>query len=433
MSAGAPGSTRQRGPSFLGSVDGPARRALGSALERARSDFELYRARFREAGLAEQAPLGAEPLEALRRLPTLDAGDLPALFRQGLEANREIIDLEASSGTTGVRKRRPITYDDARLEARLLERAFEMCGVTPVDRVACLDTGPLTLMASFTEALDDLGAAEAYAFTVSPDSEAAVEVLAALDPTVVMTVPSVLERVLAALLRRLDGGRMGLRAMVYAGEPLAAAARAALEAAGVEVFSYYGSSETSTLGMECRSHRGVHLFTNASIVECAPGAGGVAPEIVVTTLYQQGLPLVRYPLRDRVKIMGGACPCGLPYPRVEVLGRSDDSVSVLGVKLGYRSIREAAYAGLPAPGPMEAILTGASGETETLVLRLPDEMEGHEKKIRESLLVHEPDVAFLVGAGFMGLRIEFADEGLWPVSRKARIADERNADGGAGL
>ena len=413
----------------LGDVADATRRALSAALERACSDFDLYRTRFREAGLTEGDILSTRPLEVLRKLPRLDANDLPTLFRQSLAVNREIIDLEASSGTTGVRKRRPITYDDAQLETRLLARAFDISGVTPEDRVACLDTGPLTLMASFTEGLDQLGAAEAYAFTVSPNSEATVESLAALDPTVVMTIPSVLERVLGALLRRLESGRSGLRKVVYAGEPLAAATRAALEAMGVEVFSYYGSSETSTLGIECRSHCGVHLFTDTAIVECAPGTDGVAPEIVVTTLYQQGLPLLRYPLRDRVRVMSGACPCGLPYPRVEVLGRADDSVSVLGVQLGYHSIRDAVYAKLPVPGPMQAVLTG--GETDTLVLRLPDTMADHEKKIRESLLVHEPDIAFLVGAGFMGLRIEFAHENLWPSSRKAHIADERNPADGA--
>ena len=413
----------------LGDVDDATRRALSAALARACSDFDLYRTRLREAGLTEGDIRSTRPLEVLRQLPRLDASDLPTLFRQSLDVNREIIDLEASSGTTGVRKRRPITYDDAELETRLLTRAFDICGVTPEDRVACLDTGPLTLMASFAEALDDLGAAEAYAFTISPNSEATVESLAALDPTVIMTIPSVLERVLGDLLRRLKSGRSGLRAVVYAGEPLAASTRAALEAMGVEVFSYYGSSETSTLGIECRSHCGVHLFTDTVIVECAPGADGVAPEIVVTTLYQQGLPLVRYPLRDRVRVMSGACSCGLPYPRVEVLGRADDSVSVLGVQLGYHSIRDAVFAGLPADGPMQAILTG--GSTDTLVLRLPEAFAGHEKKIRESLLVHEPDIAFLIGAGFLGLRIEFEHESLWHSPRKAHIADERNSADGA--
>ncbi len=430
MLADTPGSTHV-GPtaSPLGDVDDATRRALSAALARACSDFGLYTARFREAGLTEGDIRSTRPLEVLRQLPRLDASDLPTLFRQSLDVNREIIDLEASSGTTGVRKRRPITYDDAQLETRLLARAFDICGVTPEDRVACLDTGPLTLMASFTEGLDHLGVAEAYTFTISPNSEATVDSLAVLDPTVIMTIPSVLERVLEDLLRRLENGRLGLRKVVYAGEPLAASTHAALEAMGVEVFSYYGSSETSTLGIECRSHCGVHLFTDTVIVECAPGDDGVAPEIVVTTLYQQGLPLLRYPLRDRVRVMSGACSCGLPYPRIEVLGRADDSVSVLGVQLGYHSIRDAVYASLPVPGPMQAILTG--GETDTLVLRLPDRMASHEKKIRESLLVHEPDIAFLVGAGFMGLRIEFAHEGLWHGSRKAHIADERNAADGA--
>ena len=437
MTADAPDSRQRATASPLGNVDDSAREALGNALARAYAEFDLYRARFREAGLTEEDARSPRPMEVLRRLPILHARDLPALFRQSLAVNHEIIDVEASSGTSGVRKRRPITYDDAELETRLLTRAFDICGVVPEDRVACLDTGPLTLMASFTEALDRMGTAEAYAFTVSPDSKATAESLAALDPTVIMTVPSVLERVLGVLRQRIEGGRLGLRAVVYAGEPLAATTRARLEAMGVGIFSYYGSSETSTLGVECRSHLGLHLFTDAAVIECAPGGDGVAAEVIVTTLYQQGLPLLRYSLQDRVRVIPGPCPCGLSYPRVEVLGRADDSVSVLGVQLSYHSIREAVYGGLPAAGPMQAVLTGlsadqAGGERDTLVLRLPDTMAKHEKKIRESLLVHEPDIAFLIGAGLMGLRVEFADEGLWTGPRKAHIADERNDGRGAG-
>jgi phenylacetate-coenzyme A ligase PaaK-like adenylate-forming protein len=102
----------------LGDLDDTTRRALSAALARACSDFGLYTARFREAGLTEGDIRSTRPLEVLRQLPRLDASDLPTLFRQSLDVNREIIDLEASSGTTGVRKRRPITYDDAQLETR---------------------------------------------------------------------------------------------------------------------------------------------------------------------------------------------------------------------------------------------------------------------------------------------------------------------------
>ena len=431
MIAGTPGPTDTvPTTSALGDIGDSARRALTGALARAYSNFDLYRTRFHEAGLTEEDARSATPLDVLRRLPRLDAADLPILFRQSLAVNLEIIDMETSSGTTGVRKRRPITYDDAQLETRLLARAFDICGVGPGDRVACVDTGPLTLMASFTEALGHLGAAEAYAFTIGTDSEEAADSLSALDPTVIMTVPSVLERVLGALCRRLNSGRLALRAVVYAGEPLASHTRGALESMGIEVFSYYGSSETSTLGIECQYHRGVHLFTDTAIVECAPGGGGTVEEIVVTTLYQQGLPLLRYPLKDRVRVLPGACPCGLSYPRVEVLGRADHSVSVLGVQLNYHSIRDAVYGRLPTAGPLDAVLTG--GETDTLVLRLPEELAGREKTIRESLLVHEPDIAFLVGAGFLALSFEFTRESLRTSSRKAHIADERNAESGAG-
>ncbi len=373
---------------------------------------------------------GGDPASVLGRLPLLEPSTLSALADESIATLEGIVDVEVSSGTTGTPKRRPITAKDESVETGLLARLFGICGMGPGDRVACVDTGPLTLMASFTGALDTLGVSEAYAYTVSPDPEATVDGLTALDPTAIVTIPSIMEKCLGSLEARAAAGRVkSLRRLVYAGEPLQPATRGRLERGlGLEVFAYYGASETSVLGIECRRHTGIHLLADHHFIELAhrdPDAPDA--EIVVTTLRQQGLPLVRYPLGDVVCPVGRDCPCGLRLPLVDVVGRVDATVSVLGTKLSYASLLDAVYGDRDGPRRMQVVLT--RGDAETIVLRLPAGLRGAETALRKAVLRREPELAFLAGAGFVVLDLEFVDDDCFESARKpTTILDLRGGD-----
>ena len=411
----------------LGRVDdvGPAlRAALLHALT-----FGVYREHFAAARITERAVRDGDPVSVLRRAPLLEPSTLSALADESIATMDDIVDVEVSSGTTGTPKRRLITAKDACAETELLARLFGICGIGSGDRVACVDTGPLTLMASFTGALDVLGVSEAYAYTVSPDADATVDGLTALDPTVIVTIPSIIERSIDALETGLAAGRgTALRRLVYAGEPLSRTTRHRLERRlGLEVFAYYGASETSALGVECGRHTGVHLLTDHHFIELAYGGRDRRDaDIVVTTLYQEGLPLVRHILGDIVRPVDGACPCGLPLPLVNVIGRADASVSVLGTKLSYASLLDAVYRDHDGPCHMQIVLD--RGATEMITLRLPARLRGAESAIRKAVLRREPELAFLVGAGFVTIVPEFVYGADFEVSRKRPgIVDLRNS------
>jgi len=71
-------------------------------------------------------------------------------------------------------------------------------------------------------------------------------------------------------------------------------------------------------------------------------------ELVITTLRKEGAPLVRYRTRDLTRILPGDCPCGIRYPRHDIiLGRTDDMVKVKGVNV--------------YPGQIEDMLKGVPG------------------------------------------------------------------------
>ena len=404
-----------------------AKSRLRAVLRFVRDTFPVYRGLFDELGITARDISTQDPVSILRALPLIDSCKFDELVRESLQVPRQVIDMESSSGTTGPRKRRVITPADEASETRFLAQLFGECGIGPEDRVACLDTGPLTLMASFTTALELLGVAEAYACCASPDSEATVRVLARMDPTVVITIPSILERYLNPLSRYFGKTTVAsLRSVVYVGEALDEDTRSALVAElGLEVFAYFGASETSALGVECGAHDGVHLFTDYNVIELStPTRGAGSGEIVVTTLNQQGLPLLRYPLKDLVNVKAGLCSCGLPYPRVDITGRTDGTASVLGVKVSYDAIHRAAYQWTAGPGPLEVVLTRNGGEQITLVL--PDTLAADAARIRGAVLARETELAYLVGSRFLEVKLDFAGETYFDSrKRTGRLLDRR--------
>ncbi len=415
---------------LLGAVDEAASVRLRDTLRFARAKFPYYADVFSRSGISTEDVENEPPLDVLRRLPLLDGHGLDALSNEALRAGSPIIDVETSSGTTGPRKRRFITPEDDRLETEFLAELFAICGVSGADSAACLDTDPLTLMVSFTKALDLLGVRESYALSIGPEFRRTLEALPRLAPTVVMTVPSVLERCLEPLIDAYArAGVRGPRRVVYVGEPLSPRVRHAVEMRlGAQVFGYYGASETSALGVECGEHAGIHLFTDRTLVELAGGEDAATAEMVVTTLLQRSPPLLRYHLEDRVRPLPGECPCGLPYPRVDVLGRAGDAFSVLGAKLSYGAVLSAVYAHADEPGHMQIELTRDDGEGLAIVL--PEQMRSAEAQVRRELIRSHPDVDFLVGSGLLKLGISYVEPDYFDEARKIRrIVDLRDARG----
>ena len=418
---------------LVGEIGYDTREELRKTLIHSYTRFAVYRDRFDELGLTPADLEKEDPLAVLRRMPTLGGDRFYDLADESIARAGDVIDMETSSGTTGRRKRRVITHRDDASETEFLVRLFRLCGIDACDSVACVDIGPLTLMVSFTRALDELGTGDAYAYCVSPDEEMSIEGLFRLDPSVIVTIPSVLERYLHSLrIRGAADPRWNLSKVIYVGEPLAEPTRAILTGElGLEVFAYYGASETSALGIECRRHDGIHLFNDRNVIEIArTGPDHDVGEVLVTTLRQEGLPLLRYALGDMIEVLSGACPCGLGYPRIEVLGRVDGTASVLGVKVSYDAIREAAYWRIPDDGPIEVLLSNNGRDKMKVVL--PRRLAGMERRIRRSLATREPDLAYLVAGRYLELELAFVDDAHFDGSRKGRrIVDRRGGTYGA--
>jgi phenylacetate-CoA ligase len=399
---------------------------LKTALLYAYTMFGSYRNSFDSVGVSELTIVEDDPLLVIERLPVIDSDALSNIALESLAVVDNIVDMETSSGTTGARKKRFISYEDDLRDHEFMADLFRVAGITTTDRVACLDTDPVYLMVSFTRALDLLGVEESYVYSVGRDYDRELNALSRLDPTAIFVVPSMFERCVEALRQHYATvGHRSLSKVVFIGERVPERLRSLLVFDwGLEVFSYYGAAEASSLGIECTAHNGIHLFSDRNFFELHPSDQNESDgQLVVTSLQQKTLPLVRYALGDEAVVKPGECPCGLHYPRVDVLGRAGDVFSILGSKFHYDSILHAAYKPFDEIGYLQILLNNDNRETLTLVL--PKEMREFEKQVHTSLLAEQLEIDFLAASKYAFLQFEYVDDSHFFGSRKMKLVDDQ--------
>jgi phenylacetate-CoA ligase len=96
-----------------------------------------------------------------------------------------------------------------------------------------------------------------------------------------------------------------------------------------KVFNHYGSREVGAIASECFTQNGLHILMDNVLIEIVdengkPVENGEEGELVVTTLNNFSMPLIRYKIGDIGSISSYApCSCGCNYPKLSnIAGRS---------------------------------------------------------------------------------------------------------------
>ncbi len=114
-------------------------------------------------------------------------------------------------------------------------------------------------------------------------------------------------------------------------EMLDDAARTRMEAAfGCKVFNQYGCREVPNIAWECR-HGGMHVMADLVHLESIRRDG--EDRLLVTSLSNRLMPFIRYELGDAGRLLEGECPCGSPFPLMQMgVCRKNDLIRVPGGK-----------------------------------------------------------------------------------------------------
>ena len=129
------------------------------------------------------------------------------------------------------------------------------------------------------------------------------------------------------------------QAILTGAEPLEAFQRQTIqEAFKAPVFNTYGCREFMLIAAECQQQHGLHINSDHLVVETVDEQGkpldGEPGDLLITDLYNYGMPLVRYQNGDRGILSHRQCSCGNPLPMLEsVTGRKLDMLKTRSGKL----------------------------------------------------------------------------------------------------
>jgi phenylacetate-CoA ligase len=313
--------------------------AVMGALGRSRESLGRQRDRRLQALLAaaRRTPLHSGRLPADADDPWSALAGLPVATKEDLREAGSAACLggrldpswlsSTSSGSTGEPFR--VHYDPrawAVLKHLVKLRGRRVCGVGPRDRVAILDA--VLPGARRRGALEHLG--RVRVLSVLAPADVAARELAAFAPDAVYGPPSALLDVARALARA--GTARRVPRTFTSGELLLDAVRDEIaRLLGARVFDVYGTSETKEIAFECR-RGGLHANWDVVHVEVTGDDGrplpdGTEGDLVVTSLVNHAMPLLRYRTGDRGSLVPGPCPCGLHLPRMGVVtGRAVDAL-----------------------------------------------------------------------------------------------------------
>ncbi|MCJ9750391.1 hypothetical protein MOV61_06615 [Neorhizobium sp. BETTINA12A] len=95
------------------------------------------------------------------------------------------------------------------------------------------------------------------------------------------------------------------------------------ETTGVPVINAYGMTEIGEIASDCSLHRGLHVQEATIIAEVMDDNGRLAStghgELVVSSIMNRAMPLLRYKTGDRVEIIDEPCRCGRSGRRINSL------------------------------------------------------------------------------------------------------------------
>jgi phenylacetate-CoA ligase len=312
---------------------------LREVLSVAAEELEFHRRRFAAAGFDPAAFTGLDDLAAvplMRKADVLAAqragGDLAAgLERLGSTPGRIVTMSSGTSGTSFLRW--PKEWREVQGASSL--RAHWWAGLRPGTPFLLVAPGWHVYAAVQSYIVEKLGLpGVVVSGTYLPRfSDRIVEAVRRFRPRfLILFLPMVFSLLAEARRQGLAAADVfgSVERLVVTGAPITAGMQEHLRViTGVgRVVELAGSSE-NLLAAGCGAAPGLHVVPDTCHVEVLAGAGERGP-VVHTTMVPWGSVYIRYDGGDIGTLDGRPCPCGLPSPRLKILGRAEHQFVLAG-------------------------------------------------------------------------------------------------------
>ncbi len=354
-------------------------------------------------------PEDIKDLKDLRRLPFITKQDMRDNYPFGLFAvpKDQLVRIHASSGTTGKPTVVGYTKKDLEIWTECVSRIAAMGGATEKDVAQiCFGYGMFTGALGLHFGLENMGAAIVPSSTGNTEKQ--IMFMKDFGTTLLVATPSYALRIGEVAKQMGIDPKTDLQVKIglVGSELLTEAMRTEMHKLWGEdmlVTSNYGMSELMGPGVsgECEQLCGMHVNEDFFIPEIIdPKTEEVLPpgekgELVITCIYKEALPLIRYRTKDITRLNYEPCKCGRTTVRMENLdGRTDDMLKIRGVNVFPSQIEEVLL-GIDEIGPHYEIIVTRKDHSDILKIRVElmepmdayKELQALEKKIKQRLRI----------------------------------------------
>lgn len=378
-------------------------------------------------------------IEDLSKLPIVKSQDLINHGKEFVCNDAEIYRVSSSSGTSHNPKSLFRTRHDTEKSSIVLARLLKMAGLRKGDSIYIGQPFDMAHLGYLTmNACASLGII-AIPAGLSPTNEKMIDLISYYNPTAIFTSVSRIKAIIS-MIKSSHSINISPKHILLAGEPMLLADRKLIKDFwGVEPISLYGSEETDSLGGEC-INGGMHFMSDLYYLELLPienvkcvNYNHKFGEAIITCLYGEGTPLIRYRLGDIIELIPEKCSCGCELPLIKVHGRIEDSIVLFdGIKLYAYQVEDVLKGRLSRLSNYQIVCSTLVPGLEEIVVKVKttdkiESLEEVEKNITKKLWNSSLDLSFAKEIGSLRFKVEINKGDLYMTKRgkTPRIIDFR--------
>ena len=362
---------------------------LQKTVKLAYENVDFYKKRFDEIGLK---PEDIKTLKDIEKIPFTTKSDLRQAYPLGLLAvpRDEIVEIHASSGTTGKPTVTAYTQNDLEIWGECIARGLKMAGAEK-DYIIQNAYGYGLFTGGFGI---HHGGNKMGAITIpisAGNTQRQLDTMVDFQSEILTCTPSY--AMYLGESRQKAGiplEDINLKIGIHGAEMWTNEMRKRIEESlGIKTHNIYGLTEVMGPGVaqECDEQNGMHIQDDhfypeiINPVTLEPLPKGQAGELVFTTLTKEGMPVLRYRTRDLCSLMDGECECGRTAVRMSsIKGRSDDMLIIRGINV-FPSQVESVVLSMEEFAPRYMLIVDRVNNLDTLTVQVEIRQEYFEKAL----------------------------------------------------